>query len=341
MGLKHARFSIVFFFVAFLSSAQDSIPEIIYDFESEYIHKFPNRITGRLFYVNTSNSLTVNDRNSDASFKLIPNKQNRIGGSVSFRSITFTYSFAPNFLAENKDNENSKLLNLGFRTYFGKHWMQTIELYQEKGFSLESSDINIYFPRFKSFKIGGATSYILNENFSFRAIISQDEKQIKSVGSFIPRFVYYYTKLDIRTDNDEVNSDLYTFDFVFAPSYYYNFVPRKNILLSAGVSAGIGVNFSKNKDANHIQDDESLTSLVTELNFRGSMSYDLSNFYVGAHYNYLILNHNTDRSSYIKDAIPFFQIFAGYRFKAPKKMVLKADEINEKLLSKENKNDNF
>lgn len=323
----------VFLLLAISSSvlAQKELDSIIYNEETEYIHKFPNRITARLFYVNTSNSLVVNDRNSSLFFNLNPNKQNRIGAQASFRALTISYSFAPDFLAENKDNDNSKLFNLSFRTFIGKHWMQTLDLYQEKGFYLENNDLNIYFPEFKSFKIGGATSYIFNENFSFRAIVNQDEKQIKSAGSFIPRIIYYYTKLNIRTNDNFTDEELHSFDIVFAPSYYYNFVPTKNVFLSAGVSAGMGLNHSKNVDNNNLQEDESLTSLVTELNFRGSVTYDISNFYIGAHYNYLILNHNTDRSSYVNDKIPFFQMFAGYRFKAPKKLVKTTDSFNDKL----------
>lgn len=329
MGLR----TIVFYFLAFACTssvvAQKEIDSIVYDQETKYIHKFPNRITARLFYVNTSNVITVNDRNSDVSFKLNPNKQDRIGASVSFRALTISYSFSPNFLSENKDNGDSKLFNLNLRTYFGKHWMQTLDIYSEKGFFLEDNNINIPFPHLKSFKIGGATSYILNDNFSFRSIVSQDEKQIKSTGSFIPRVVYYYTKLNLKTDTN--NDVLNAFDLVFAPSYYYNFVPSKNLFISAGVSSGIGINHTKNKDNNQIEEDENLTSLVTELNVSVSLTYDLSNFYIGAHYNYLVLNHNSDRSAYINDEIPFFQIFAGYRFKASKRLIRKANKLNEKL----------
>lgn len=152
MGVKGFIYSFVLLFGSSICFGQDSIPDIIYEKHTEYKETFPNRITARLFFVNTSNSLTVNDRNSDLYFNLTPNKQDRIGASVSFRSITISYSFAPDFLAENQDNGDSKLFNLGFRTYFGKHWMQTLDLYQEKGFYLENSDVSVYFPRFKSFK---------------------------------------------------------------------------------------------------------------------------------------------------------------------------------------------
>jgi len=86
----------------------------------------------------------------------------------------------------------------------------------------------------------------------------------------------------------------------------------------------MGLNYSTS-------DEESLFSLLTELNFRGAITYDIKDFYLGADYSYLILNHNTDRETYVKDDIPFFQIFLGYRFKAPKKLVYKTEELNKKI----------
>ncbi|WP_053989984.1 DUF4421 family protein [Mangrovimonas sp. TPBH4] len=312
---------------------------IIYKEASEYKASYPNRITARAFYVNTSNDLKIKDRNSDDFFNLEPNKQNRIGASVSFRGISGSYSFAPDFMGTNKDNEDSKLFTLSFRTFFGDHFMQTFELFKEKGFYLKfnnSDDISVYLPHSKNFKIGGATSYIWNENFSFRAITSQDEKQLKSTGSFIPRIIYYYSKFNLEGNSNEtgdyIDFSYYSFDIAFAPSYYYNYVPTNNLLLSGGVSAGIGLNHSKSEG------EDALNSLLTELNFRAAATYDIDNLYLGAHYSYLILNHSADSSSRAADNIPYFQIFVGYRFRAPKSLVGFADnmqnKMNEKLKAK-------
>lgn len=325
MDLKNIILYATLFITTFVAFAQETEEAIVYKETSEYKASYPNRITARAFYVNTSNSLEIKDRNSDLSFNIEPNKQNRIGASVSFRGITASYSFAPNFIAENKDNEDSKLFILGLRTFFGKHFMQTLDLYSEKGFYLSGNNESIYLPKTKNFKIGGATSYIWNENFSFRAITSQDEKQLKSAGSFIPRIIYYYSKFNLKSDLANIDEDYKSFDIAFAPSYYYNFVPTKNLLLSAGVSAGIGLNYSK------YEGEDALTTLLTELNFRGSATYDIDNFYLGTHYSYLILNHDADRSSRVADNIPYFQIFVGYRFKAPKSLVEFADKMQNKL----------
>ncbi|MGS2741319.1 DUF4421 domain-containing protein [Sinomicrobium sp. M5D2P17] len=308
-------------FSGFPTFSQETAEEVIYDKKDDHIESFPNRITTRLFYVNTSNSFNLNDKNSKDAIRLVPNKQDRIGASVAFRNISVSFSVAPDFLAENKDNRRSKLFNLNLRAYFGK-WMQTLDLYHQKGFFVNYETLSPYYPEMKSFKIGGATSYILNDKFSYRAIVSQDEKQLQNAGSFIPGVVYYYTKLNINMDS--FTQEFHLFDIALAPAYYYNLIPAKNLLLSAGVSAGIGLNHSNSEEG-------SFTSLLTELNLKGSLTYDLSNIYTGLHYSYLFLNHSTDHSTYIKDNIPFLQIFIGYRFKASEKLVRKADKINDKL----------
>ena len=318
----------------FFSIAFSSIPNIAQNItdsvdvnQPKYKRIYPNVITARVFFINTSNTLKVKDRSSNLSFNLEPNKQDRIGVSIAFRGLNASYSFAPDFLGENKDNENSKLFNLNFRTFLGKHFMQTFDLFSQKGFYIKNNEVNQYFPKTKNFKIGGATSYIFNEHFSFKAITSQDEKQLKSTGSFIPNITYFYSKFNLKNNSplNEVNSSYYSFDIAFAPSYYYNYVPSKNLLLSAGVSAGIGLNHSKSRD------ESPLTTLLTELSFRTSATYDMNNLYCGLHYSYLSLNHNADSASQVIDNIPFFNIFVGYRFKAPKQIINTAESINEKL----------
>ena len=313
----------MFFGILALGYCQKAILSGMEGDSTIYKVEFPNKITARIFGVNTSNSLSIQDRNDNLNYDLLANKQDHIGASIAFRSIVLSYSFAPNFISENRDNKESKLFNLNLRGFLGQ-WMQTIDFYQQKGFFIEITDDNLsaYFPKIKSVKIGGSTSYIINKNFSYRAIITQDEKQLISAGSFIPSLVYYYSKYDIIEGT--VDDDFFSYDIAFAPSYIYNWVIGKNLLISGGGSAGIGLNHSETGG-------ESLTSLLTELNFRGSLVYDKNNLYLGAHYSYLVLNHNVDRTSYIKDNIPYLQLFVGYRFKAPKSLLKAADKVNDEL----------
>jgi hypothetical protein len=215
MGLSE-RF-LLFFLSAFTSAVfgqKDSISN-----QNEYIKTFTDVITVRPFLLNTSNSLKVRSRRSSEELDLTANKEDRLGASVAFRSLVLSYSFAPNFLANNKDNKNSRIFNLHLRTFLGQ-WMQTFTLFDEKGFFLENDLQSIYLPETASLKIGGSTSYIVNPNFSFRALVSQNEKQTKSTGSFIPRIVYFYSVFDLK-DEFGNRAKLKSFDFALAPSYYY------------------------------------------------------------------------------------------------------------------------
>jgi hypothetical protein len=284
---------------------------------------FPNKITLRTYFINTSNFFNFTDESQNINFSLNPNKQNQIGLSAAFRSLVISYSFTPGFLSENRDNGNSQLRNLNLRTFLGQ-WMINFQLYKEKGFFIDIPDLSVseYFPDFRTLKIGGTASYIFNKNFSYRAIISQDEKQVKSAGTFMPNFFVYYTDYDLVAEG--IDEHVYSYDLGIAPAYYYNFVPTKNLLISAGGSVGMGANITKSNGT-------TLTTLLTELNFRGSIVYDKNNLYAGAHYSYLILNHNFDRSTYIEDDIPYLQLFIGYRFDAPKFMVRAGNDINDKI----------
>ncbi len=316
---------IVYFLIIFCYSghAQIENDSILYSVKGEYIEKFPNRITARALYTDTYNSYTFSGRDTDVSYTLEPNKQSRVGGSVSYSFITLAYSFAPDFLAENKDNADSKLFNLHLRAVLGK-WMQTFDIYKQKGFYETNS--GIYAPKINNLKIGGSTSYIFNDSFSYRAISNQDEKQVKSAGSFIAGVNYYYNRFNLFAENNNVSIDenLYFIDAAFTAGYHYNFVPVRNLLLSAGGNVGIGLNHSWGYD-------ETFTSLLTLWNVSGTATYDIENLFFGVDFNYLALNHNTDETTYTRDNISYFQIFVGYRFKAPKKWVQGTEKIKSKL----------
>jgi len=319
------KFFIVCFAVAFCSSghAQIENDSIVYSIKTEYIEKFPNRITARALYTSTFNSYVFYDRNSDASFTVEPNKQNKIGASVSYSFITLAYTFAPDFMAENRDNADSKLFNLHLRAFFGK-WTQSFEIFNQKGFYETVS--GIYAPDLNNLKIGGSTSYIFNDRFSYRSISNQDERQVKSAGSFLAGVNYYYNRFNLFAEDEEetIDENFYFIDFAFTPGYHYNFVPIRNMLLSAGGIVGIGLNHTWGLD-------ETTTSLLTLWSVSGTATYDIENLFFGADFNYLSLNHNSDDSTYTRDNISHFQLFIGYRFKAPKKWVRSTEKIKKKL----------
>lgn len=311
MGLRNLAISLLAL-NCFICVSQD---------DNDFIQKFPEKITVRVGLQNTSNSFIITDTDNGNRSKLEPNKKTYLGASVLFRSLEVDFGFSPNFISDNKDNRGSRLLTLNFRMFW-KQWMQTLDLYSQKGFSLSSANSREVFPDVKSLKIGGTTAYIFNENFSFRAIGFQNKWQKKSAGSFIPRFTFYYTKYDLGDTGFQ--NDSRSYDLAIGPGYFYNWVLDKNFILSAGSTVGMGINFTDNEN-------DTFTSALYEAIIRSAIGYNSERFFAGINVNILFLEHNSNRYTRLDDKISFLEFYMGYRFNAPKKWVDKADQFNRKF----------
>ena len=295
---------------------------------------FPDFFTLRMGISNSYNSYEVYNEANNERILISPNQEITSTFTFLFRSLEIDIGFTPHFLNFNSDNDkkgDSKLFVLNLRSYLGR-WMQSIDLYSTKGFYVSKASFDlpeddyITLPDLKSFKIGGTTSYILNDKFSFRAISFQNEWQRKSAGSFIPRLAYYFTKIEDRSTGDRSEF----FDIAVGPSYHYNFVIHENIIFSVGGFAGIGANFSKtrfneNSSVNHFN------SIAYDLAGRASLGYNSKRFYTGFTNTYNFFFYHEDRSTAVEAEQVFFEFYLGYRFNAPKKWIRAANKVNQKL----------
>ncbi|MCW5516350.1 DUF4421 domain-containing protein [Muriicola sp. Z0-33] len=289
--------------------------------DPDYIRAFPEKFTVRLGLQSTFNSFAFTDTADNSVLEIVPNDKTYLGASFLFRSVEIDLGFAPNFLAENKDNEGSRLFTLNFRMFLGK-WMQTLDFYNQKGFFLTDRNNTIPLPEMTSLKIGGTTGYILNDKFSFRAIGFQNEWQKKSAGSFIPRFTFYYTKLDLHDETPESSTNSY--DIAIGPGYYYNWVIKKHFIFSLGATLGYGINITRS-------DFTTTSTSLTQLLFRNAIGYNSERFFIGVNTSAQILQYKTDPTNIQDDIIFFGELYLGYRFNAPKSWIDKADKFNRKF----------
>ncbi|SIQ07759.1 DUF4421 family protein [Maribacter ulvicola] len=289
---------------------------------SHYKEAFPDKITVRLSLQTTSNNFTLRDKITRSKTEFIPNDKSYLGVSVLFRFLEVDFGYAPNFLAENKDNADSKLVTFNIRTFFGQ-FMQTLDIYKQKGFFIRTSDLTLPINDLRTFKIGGTSSYIFNPDFSFRAIGFQNEWQKESVGSFIPSISYYYTKF--RLEDPIIDNQLEkSFKLAIGPGYYYNWIFDENYLVSAGATGGLGFNLSKT-------DGKTSYNGLAQLIFRLSGGYNSEHFFSGITINTQLLSHTSDENFILDDSISFLEFYVGYRFDAPKKWIQKADELSRKF----------
>lgn len=309
MAIKH--YIGIFFSGFFGCFAQEDSTRV------RYFKPFNDNITAKLSVNSTSNSFVLDDVVNDRVYNIDPNDHERIDLSIGYRAIAFSIGFAPDFLASNKDNSDSKLFNLNFRA-FHKQWTQSFELYNQRGFYLNTDDVSVVLPDMKTFKVGGQTSYIFNKNFSFRAMSAQSEWQQKSAGSFVPTLSLYYTKFRFKIEEFDETAHIYT--TAISPAYYHNFVIKKNFFISLGVLPGIGMEYV---DA-HI-------SALYQIEITGSIGYNSDTFFGGINTNSKYFTSNTGSDVHWGDNIARVEIYFGYRFKPPKKLTEISDKVNQKL----------
>ncbi|HEU4496476.1 MAG TPA: DUF4421 family protein [Flavobacterium sp.] len=281
---------------------------------------FNDNITAKLSINTSSNSFGLTDTENNITYNMFPNDRQRIDLALSYRSIALSVGFAPNFLAMNKDNGDSKFQRLNVRAFY-KRWTQSFNLYNQKGFNLEVEDQQenqqVVLPAVKTFKIGGQTSYVLNRHFSFRAMSAQSEWQQKSAGSLVPTLSLYYTK--IKGFEETVQ----TYTAALSPAYYYNFVIRKNFFISLGVLPGLGIEYA-----------DSNTSDLYQMELTLALGYNSNTFFAGINSNGKYFGSNRGSNVIWNDNISNVEIYLGYRFKPPKKLAEISEKINQKLFKK-------
>jgi hypothetical protein len=310
MNLKLINILFLFSFVG--SFAQND------SLQNPYFKSYNDKITVSAYYLNTSNSFQIASDGQDPKvyLNLIPNRKEQIGFNLNYKIIDITLGFAPKFLGGNKGDSNSKHFNFNTRFYY-KKWMQSFTFINQKGFYISDDNITAQLPNMRTTKIGGSTSYVFNDKFSFKTLVSQNEWQTKSSGSFIPTFSFYYTNLDLNTP-DSSPGDLYV--FTLAPSYFYNFVISDRVLIGAGIALGAGIN-----------DIDGDTSALLEADFNLKLAYNKDRFFAFASLNTISFAQDEKVDPRLNDNIVTLKFSAGYRFDPPKKVKQVYDKVNEKI----------
>lgn len=286
--------------------------------QNPYFKSYNDKITASIYYLDTSNSFEIASDNEDPKIflNLIPNRREQIGFNLNYKIIDVTIGFAPKFLSSNKGDSHSKHFNFNTRFYY-KKWMQSFTFINQKGFYISDDNITAQLPNMRTTKIGGSTSYIFNDKFSFKTLVSQNEWQTKSSGSFIPTFSFYYTNLDLNTP-DSSPGDFYV--FTLAPSYFYNFVISDRVLIGTGIALGAGIN-----------DMDGDTSALFQADFNLKLAYNKDRFFGFATLNTVSFAQDEKVDPRLNDNIATLKLSIGYRFDPTTKVKEVYDKVNDKI----------
>ena len=285
------------------------------------IRRYPDKVTVQTHLTLRGNSFVIRDLQGDRDVVLDPVYSTKLGFLAQFRALEIGFGVSPDFLNPDREFENARLLNLQLRLFTGK-WVHQYVYYDQRGFKASIGGETFFFRDYRTKKIGGTLSYVFNDDFSFRAMLSQNEWQTRSAGSFVPRAIAYYTRYRLGPPSDP-NSTADSFDLGLGPGYFYNWVIGDQWLLSVGNTTGIGLN---------VLDDSTGTDtyFLFETIFQGGVGYNGGDFFAGITGSYSFIEHGAGNNVRLFDRIYYARLFLGYRFDAPDKWMEKAARVNKK-----------
>lgn len=209
--------------------------------DSSYIRFYEHESSIRPYFSDKYTSLIHNlGDNDEAIYR--PNAPFGIGLGVSYKNYSISGGYGFDFM---RDKKKGKTKSLDFQYhYYGRRFVTDIFFQRYKGLYTEpkEGEYNFY-SDIKLVQYGAFSQYIFNGNkFSYQAAYDQNEKQIKSAGSFLLGGGIYFNQAE-SAGSLMFNNDykIKNFQFGVSAGYAYTWVINKYVYLSGSMSFGINV----------------------------------------------------------------------------------------------------
>ncbi len=210
--------------------------------DSSYIGFFDRKTSIRPYFIEKFTALSheVNGNGDEIEYR--PNTPMGIGIGATYKNISLSGGYGFNFM---RDKEKGKTKSIDFQYHhYARKFVIDFFFQNYKGFYTEDSDEEYtLYPDIKLIQYGTFAQYIFNGNkFSYQAAYNQNEKQLKSAGSFLLGGGIYYNKAASDSTLVFINSRrLNNFQFGVSGGYAYTWVPNKRIFVSGSISVGVNV----------------------------------------------------------------------------------------------------
>ncbi len=314
-----------------------------------------NKLENYIFYtdtfVNFKATVSSEDewfvlKGDDFKYDIRPNFALGASIGVSYKFLSASFGFIPKFVPGNNDNNlkgKSKAFAFKLNMVFNK-WGQQLAIGKTQGYFLantsdfdaswQKDDPYIQFPDLKVQFFRGNTFYKFNTNYSIKAVATQSEIQIKSSGSFIPALDYSLYNIDNKSNDTTQKSSQRSqnFDVVLELGYFYTFVLNKKWYAAVGLVPGIGYGYTKlttrYPDENFITHYDNVIYRIKEA---AGLGYNTTRFFTGCEFrlSQSLRNDNVPAVKQVSSRL-YFQVFAGYRFIAPKFLKKSVNYIEDK-----------
>ncbi len=270
----------------------------------------------------------------DKDFRLVlgPNEINSLSFGFSYRYLDLGLSFTPAFLnVDQEEDKKGQSERFSFRTSFSMYRFNlSIDLNSVKGFYLKNSadfprsvlpdSPYVLFPDLKVNNFGLLLRYNVNPKFSTAALTSGTQVQLKSAWTVLPSFQFMTFKFhnDPKTTGVQNESTFSTdFNLLLPVAGTLAFSPKFSASLAVGPSFGVDVFKSVSlDDSNRIVTTKG-TKLITGYSLQTALSYNSERFFAGIESRYRSYGHKIEDISRLIKQYSYFQVYIGWRLKAP------------------------
>lgn len=267
--------------------------------------------------------------NNDSDFHLVTNNDVKMTLRMNYKFLNLSFGFAPGFLPGNDDDDlkgESKFTEYKVNMFPGQ-FVQNLFFRRMKGFYVENTEdffplwqegTNPYFQfsDLKSIEWGGYTGFVLNKDFSLRALLSRQEWQLESSGGFVPALRYDFTKLTNPFDDGSYGKENQV-DLRADLGYYYNWVITPKVNFAPYVRAGIGPKFSKYTLDGVV---EKNNYFVKDYGGGIEIGYNTDQLYLGVRGSFNGYSYKNEDDNNITNNLWHGLFYIGYRFEAPERL---------------------
>ncbi|MBT3588535.1 MAG: DUF4421 family protein [Flavobacteriaceae bacterium] len=280
------------------------------------------------------------------------------GFRLTYKNLSARVRIRPKLSATYQENKgNTDHFTFGFDVLKHK-WAHFFEYSYRRGYYIDNTNFitgedlgnfHVQLPNLTTNIFNGVSQYKFNKNYSIKAVEYYNEIQLKSAGTFMPGINYtYYTFKDANKEilgDGSIGSrnpynDYKGFSLIIEPGYYYTFVLDKYFFVNVFAAPGVGVDFYNDKEfdtVNNTSTDENYSRAFLSFKTGASIGYNRKQFYFGSEFKYQVFNK---KEISLQPSKTIFQVFVGYRFKAPKQVSKPLDYIEDKVLGLKKRDNN-
>ena len=279
-------------------------------------------------------------------FKLVlgPNEINSLSFGFTYRYLDLGLSFTPNFLnAAQDNNKKGESERFSFRTSFSMYRFNiAFDINSVKGFYLKNSQdflrgafpdsSYVLFPNLTVGNFSILLRYNLNRKFSTAALTSGTQIQQRSALTVLPSFQFAtFNFHDGSTNSGVQNESTFSTDLNLLFPVVGTLVISPKFSASLGFGPSVGVDFFKSvslDDSNKVVVTKG-TKPITGYTLQTAISYHPGRFFAGIESRYRSYGHKIEDISRLIKQYSYFQVFVGFRLKAPSFAKKALDWVNK------------